>query len=332
MTIRAEDITFIIQGPVNFYTETTINSIKTFFAKSKIIVSTWEGSNIQCKVDKIILNKDPGSFPTVMAKGDLKTKENNINRQIISTINALKEVSTKYAFKIRTDFKITGNTFLNFFDQFDSYNEKYKIFKHKVIACNIYTCNPQKNIDTAYVFHVSDFAFFGLTEDLIDLYDIKLVKKNENLLSDNLSNFFPEQIITISWLQKHNINFELKHFYDKSKENIALTEQIIANNFILLDFNRFNILPLKKDLQPPKKITDYIKCYQRCYSFFEYMVLYKKLCDNNFKIHITMEESKILFFRLLIKIQRLFFKPVANIICWFIPNKKQKRKVREFFY
>ena len=338
--IDSSDITFVVQGAIyEINTKQTIDSIKKYSPSSQIILSTWEGSETsQYNVSEVIFNKDPGGFYS-----DKKVQKvpNNVNRQIVSTINGLKQVKTKYAFKIRTDFEITGNNFLKFFDNFDICDYKYKFFKHKVIACNLCTCNPRKKDKDAYCFHISDFAFFGLTEDLIDLFDIPLADVNDKIFvkKGHLCRLVPEQTITTEWLKKHNFKFNFKCYNDKNEDNILLTEQIIANNFILLNYDNFSIYPLKEGLQIPKSTQKYIKDFGRNYTQSEYFELYKKYCNNNIDLllykkydGLILTKHKIILYKLLLYVRRLILKPIANIMCWFIRDKDLKHKIRQFFY
>ena len=98
--IKDCEITFVIQGQVVDATKKTIASIRKLFPESKVILSTWKGENIdEIFTDKVIENIDVG--PTVIEfNKNLKPRTVNINRQIVSTINGLKSVDTKFAVKI----------------------------------------------------------------------------------------------------------------------------------------------------------------------------------------------------------------------------------------
>ncbi|MEI0799713.1 WavE lipopolysaccharide synthesis family protein [Brachyspira intermedia] len=186
MNINMEDITVIVQGttlenndvtPSKDYIIKCIDSIKTHLPKSKIILSTWENEKINkdLEVDDIIFNKDPGFKP----RGEeANSKQNNVNRQIVSTINGLKKVDTKYALKFRTDFYFTSSNFINYFNKFQQYDNKYKIVKNRILCCMFGTRKPIAK-HYSLPFHVADFSTFGLTEDLINLYDIPLVTDEE---------------------------------------------------------------------------------------------------------------------------------------------------------
>ena len=63
--IDKKDITFVVQGPVStgeFSTKESLQSIREYFPSSQIILSTWEGSNIDnLPFDEVLLSKAPGA-------------------------------------------------------------------------------------------------------------------------------------------------------------------------------------------------------------------------------------------------------------------------------
>ena len=186
MPIENSDITIVVQGLVdNEITKKCIKSIREVLPGSNIILSTWKNSKVEgIDYDKIILNEDPGHYfrRVELIDGKLaKKKVNNINRQIVSTQNGLKAVTTKYSLKLRTDFLITHDQFKNKFETIQSLNifeKNYQIFKKRVICCQCGTHSVRKG--KFYLpFHYSDFAHFGLTVDLLNLFEIPLATMDE---------------------------------------------------------------------------------------------------------------------------------------------------------
>ena len=118
-----KDITFIIQGPVYpDITNKTISSVRQFFPEAKVIYSTCnpEYTDNLKDYDELIISDDPGSFTYADRPGE---KVNNINRQIVSTMAGLKVCKTKYAMKLRSDFMLKGNKFLEFWNKFSNVDE-----------------------------------------------------------------------------------------------------------------------------------------------------------------------------------------------------------------
>ena len=334
------EITFVVQGPViKGQTVEVLKSIRSNFNESKIILSTWENTNIDFDVnlyDRVIFNKDPGNFWHSSIKGIM----NNVDRQIVSTYNGLKSCDTKYAFKIRTDFKITGSDFLKYFDVFDKFNEEYRIVNKRILACTNATRNLRNKFCLKYPFHISDFAFFGLTEDLLNLFNIPLTPEEDKKYFDinkNIPNiyklscrFVPEQWIFLSFLRKNNKSINCRYYCDFSEENSNLTELYIVNNFTLLNLEQFNLDPFKKEFLT-KNNGFYL---ETCLTHYDFLKLYKKYCDYNYSLpRKDDEKNNILYVAFRIKrfIIRPILKPVINIICFFIKNRRIKHKLRAIY-
>lgn len=241
--IDSKDISVIVQGGVNEYTKKSLLSIRSCFPEAEIILSTWTGSIIDgLEYDNVIFSEDPGAIVIDDESGTV----NNVNRQIVSTKAGVKMATRKYYLKTRTDIFWTNNIFLNYFGIYDI---KYKAlhFKNRLLICNYYTRNPRV---LPIPFHISDWIIFGLAEDVKLFYsDIDCQKteemrwfelnkkKNYGFYTNLLTRYVPEQYICMSFLKKYYmINCDC--FYDATKENIELTERIIANDFVVLDYKK----------------------------------------------------------------------------------------------
>ncbi len=261
MKINSKDISFIIQGPIqgtsfdryeNRYTFKLIESILNFFPQSEIIISTWEGQNAgELYYDKILYNKDPGSEIYIKKEGPLKNYRYNVNRQIVSTINGLKQSSRKYSCKIRSDLLFLDNSFLKYVDRYKNYINDYHFLKDRVLIINSTSVNPRKNYKFSY--HPCDWFYFGLTEDLIKIWDIPLCKedreaiwfefnKHPNIhpLKYSLARYQAEQYIWKSFVDK-NIKLKFDNSCDLSDDNIEKSEKIFAQNVCILDTKRLGL-------------------------------------------------------------------------------------------
>ena len=244
--IFAGDVTFVVQGPIlenprHKITSNLIQSIHKYFPESKIVVSTWEGENTESLpgVEKIIYCSDPGA--TVFLEQP-KTF-NNVNRQIESTKQGLEKVNTKYAIKVRSDLILKNNKILYSLSHLDpsDRNTEYKYLKSYVLVTNQTSVNPR--IKYRYPFTICDWFWAGRTEDLLDIWDIRLMPEEwfryfgeqEVLAKHNskyLSKYFPESYITSTFIRKKR-ELEFENSFDVSQNNIELSEDIIANNFII---------------------------------------------------------------------------------------------------
>lgn len=261
-----EDISIVVQGPVlkdsalNITSETTAMvcyRLKHLFPKAELILSTWEGTAVEnIPYDKVIYNKDPGA---TWFNYENYTLLNNCNRLIVSTHAGIKAATRKYVLKVRSDLFLVSKSFLNYFYQFPLFNESSRFVKNRILAFSIYTTRGHKNslFTMQRPFHISDWAYFGYKEDLLDLYDIPLTEEPEfsqwfltrckpffDIEPHRLWKMPPEQYVTSSFLKKH-IPLSLEHTADTSNDNMAWSEQLLVNNFLVLDQTQFSLISLK---------------------------------------------------------------------------------------
>jgi hypothetical protein len=290
------NISVIVQGPVvgkssdpyeKRITLQVLENIYKCFPKAEVILSTWENDDIEgLPFNLLIINDDPGGFPNrlepVINKG-------NVNRQIVSSVNGLKRAAKKYALKIRTDFILENNDFIEYFGKFQDRSDEWKILEERVIITSLSTRNPAKmKLLQPILFFPSDFVFFGLTKDVLNIWDIPLQSKEEmvewfihNKIPEDclyanpntLSRYFAEQYIWVSFLKKHS-NFELEHCYVYSKELLQTSEKTIANNLIILDHGK------QFKLKWNSKIFGYLAS-KMFYTHKEWLALYYKYCSKD---------------------------------------------------
>jgi uncharacterized protein YegP (UPF0339 family) len=230
------EITFVVQGPILSRKEVieNIDSIKRNYPEAKIILSTWNGTDVSdIQVDKVVFNEDPGA--EYYYYNDKKLL-NNCNRQIVSTLNGLKNVDTKYSVKLRTDINICSKSLLEYIGEIE--NSVGELFCKKIIAVSNLTVNPRRNYPMA--FHVSDFFFFGLNTDLIKLFDIPLLSNIEanwfehsNFLNLR-SRYANEQYLLVSSIYKSLKKRPIQHAFDLSDEVLYAHDQMLTKNFLLL--------------------------------------------------------------------------------------------------
>lgn len=279
------DISVVVQGAIDpKQTPICLKSIRKHLPGATIIISTWDGTDstsINGLYDEVVFNKDPGASTYSGEKG---SKLNNVNRQIVSTFGGVKNVKTKYTLKFRADFFLTGNDFLNFFNKYNNFSKELRMVKKRMLVCSLYTRNPNMR-STPFPFHVSDFVFFGLTEDLYNVFNIPLMSTNEAewfinkekpRLNNNLFNFqhryFPEQHIWLNFLKYKDLDF----FADISNNNIKASILSFVNNIVILSPKQLNVASNKPRLFKDRAST--------CFNYYDWLLLYKKYCDKNLYI------------------------------------------------
>lgn len=252
--IKSKDISIVVQGPIyKDATQKCLKNLRSVLPDAEIILSTWEGADTEnLDYDKVIFNQDPGSTPLI--KGDPTNRQNNMNRQILSTKTGIQNASNKYCLKYRSDLELKNNRFLSFFGKYPKRNPNWKILKERVLTN--YATHPYYR-----AFHPTDITCFGLTCDVLNIWDIPLSDEyNSNYFLNNPypehthSPFEPiipkigaEMYIWTQFLKKHEKkfrSFNFEHNWDGTDDNISLTELTIANNLLVLDRANFDFNPL----------------------------------------------------------------------------------------
>ena len=326
--IDSKDISVVVQGAVDKEeTPKCLNSIRKYLPDAEIILSTWEGTDVSnLDYDILVFNKDPGAYYC----NRQKTIKNNLNRQIISTKNGLKNVSRKYALKLRSDLILTNNSFLNYYDFFPKRNTKYIIFKNRIMVSCLYSRESiydiyTKKICKAHMF-VSDWWFFGLKEDINLFFDVKLVDEpqfsqyylnDNNYKGDYIWKYAPEGYFAQHLMKISNTTLIM---------NDLLSKYLLSSNFIFLGFRESGIynkkhLPYSKD----ERLFDYIQ-YPGLITYYKFLKYYKNYIDKKYSI--PKEVYKYYKLKYIHKKHSSFEKKIRKLISCFIPYKKLRKEMR----
>ena len=147
-----EDCTILIQGPIDSNMFVTYDMYK----KNKIVFSTWKSDSV---LEKTLLSLESDRVKIVIDElPDTENVVNTSNRyyQIISCLNGLKLVDTKYVIKVRTD---------EYFNNLSLLYDLCKKDPSKLITSTIFF---RKTFSVPY--HVSDHVICSKTKDLLNLY------------------------------------------------------------------------------------------------------------------------------------------------------------------
>lgn len=287
MKIASSEISVVIQGGINqAFLKACLLSVRRHLPESEVIVSTWDGSQIEpgCEIliDRAVYSPDPGA--RIMTKEGVL---NNTNRQVVSTRAGLSVATRRYALKLRTDFELAGSGFLEVFGRFPVRHPEFCVFEQKIVIPRYAT-----RIETTrrpFIFHPSDIALFGLKSDLASLFDIELVNEadfawqtnapsaatRERLVDMNFrSRLVPEQHIFLSALKRRGIDIRLDHPKDANAQLIELSQKLLVNNYIVVDQEAFGARPLKESLKE-QFVADLLTCYTEAH--YEYS--YRHYCD-----------------------------------------------------
>lgn len=293
--INSKDISVVVQGAIDKkLTPKCLKSIRKYLPDAEIILSTWENSQTEgLDYDFLLLNQDPGGYKHDFALYNKKSSINNFNRQLVSTKSGVQKSSRQYCLKLRSDLVLNNSNFLKYWDKFNKQNEEYKIFKHRVLCSSIYSreysCNITGN-SLPTPFHPSDFWFFGLTEDLKEYFNSCPKQTDEEAgnwsfkypnrlpYSSMLWRFAPEQFFCVNWVKKHYPNIQFDDWSDWNPENIELSNNILYNNFIFLDFEQSGIYSKKHSwaIENRDKIQGLI-------TYQHFQEQYQHYCDISYK-------------------------------------------------
>jgi len=292
--IAGKDISVVVQGavagkptqpPAKRFTDRCLRSVRRVLPDAEIVLSTWRGSDVsELSYDKLVLSDDPGAVPL-----DVRGTPNNINRQIVSTRAGLQAVERPYAIKLRTDFELLGNRFLDYFGKFNVRADEGRIFRERVVTSTVFSINARRFAPMP--FHPSDWFFFGRADDLRDLWDIPLAPEPETsrwcrdddrdqvpFLGGRTARFAPEQTMWLGLLRKHG-DYPCDHMTDVSRRAIELTELTIANNLVLESPARLGLKYLKN-----RRGTIWDFETFAVYTHAEWRRLYRRYCDPSARV------------------------------------------------
>ena len=327
----SKDISVVVQGFVcEVATPKCLKSIRECLPDSKIILSSWEGSDLSTVgilCDEVVLNADPRQIiqQRTMSGSKTNVRYSNINRQIVATLSGLKRVNTKYVLKFRTDFALCNPGFLNYFDSYQEFDDKFKCVEKRVLLWNLYTRNPKIKFPLAY--HFSDVVMFGLRDDLLNIWDIPLSAPDDIVKygKHEFARYAPEQHVWLNFLRKYHA-IECPEFDTQCGDVIRESENYMLNNVVLLNTKQFGLKVLKKDILSHHAWT--------CYTHRDWLALYKKSIFKESTLGyiwlcIKYNYKLILFVPLVIN---YVWRKVVKAVTCLIPNKKLRRQVRRIYW
>ncbi len=221
-----DDVTIIIQGKLeqdsyDFYTKKYDNC--------NVIISTWVGTSID-------FSQLPKNFKVILSPLPNQSGDQNINYQIISTLNALEMVTTKYVIKMRGD---------EYWSYPENIYQSIKSAPHKLWSSSVFFRAWQ------YAeYHISDHIMAGTTENLLILF--RAAKHNYDTNRLNVSKWkvdgkfhkyvkthAPEERLTKSYLEaKDPLRFEkvdgkflMKEHFDILDIDLLKPYKVKANLF-----------------------------------------------------------------------------------------------------
>lgn len=306
-----ENITVVVQGPVQTLkgrtqeagiTHKCLSSVRQHLPGAIIILSTWPEQQLSgLDYDQLVISEDPGSNIRSF-HSDGRPQHYNNNRQIVSTLAGLKQVKTPYAIKLRSDNYLIGNQFVRMQQRYPKRCDSHRLFRERVVVSNVFTRKYAKGFRVA--FHLSDFFYFGLTEDLLAIWDLELLKDvttDEAADAKNASRGLLIDCTQMFWLKtlkKFDPSIRLDGLLDNAPETLEKSDIYYANNLIIAEPDALGLSLGEKFSGNARIARQKGKCAQ--WQHFEWQDLYRKYCQPSFKPDATAwQRLSLTFARLL---------------------------------
>ena len=196
---------------------------------------------------------------------------------------------------MRNDFQMKNTNFLNYFDKFDDYRmDEVKIFKKRIVVSTVYTCKVFFKNKGVLVqdncFRFTDWWHFGLREDVLKLWNIPFEndpcykglandKKDKKIVEKMLvpaDKFHEEQYLWGNLAKMNGIDFEMIDETDFKLRNAIISEKLLVNNAVVVDFEKSGFRCLK--LARRFCLNDDL------YFYCDWLSLYKKYCNEAFDL------------------------------------------------
>jgi ADP-heptose:LPS heptosyltransferase len=314
--IESKKISVVMQGPLCPDTKACLLSVRKHLPGTSIILSTWKESDISgLDYDHLVINEDPGQ------ETYLDGTKTNLGRQIYSTIQGVKSVNTEFCLKIRTDIMLRNAGFVKYFNKYKHYNQEYKFFKSRILVPSYPTVfnekgcysDPQNRI---MLYHLSDWCYFGYTEDIYKLFDIPLPEKHPKLqtMCDNViyqqfklrpgARYCNQQQIFISSLTKAGRQINFRDWTDANKTSRQSSLMYIVNNFVIIDYMKeFNVINMKYNGLSVVPL------------FREWKRIYKEKCNHQVNSVLMRPKMTMNYLRQIIsKVLSLFFRILDKLL------------------
>jgi hypothetical protein len=319
--VKNEDITVVVQGPVQSLperpqdegiTRRCLSSVREHLPGSRIILSTWPDQDLDGLVyDELVINDDPGPNIIGYARDGAPRKENT-NRQIVCTVGGLKRVGTRYAMKLRADNYLTGSGFKDLQTRYPARAGDWRLLKERVVVTNTLARKFYRGRRVA--FFLSDFFAFGLTEDVLDIWDLPLLDDYpfDPALTGALQHrgapartVDVDQELAERFINKHvDPPLILANVFDTSGSKVRDSDLFFANNFVVAEPGQIGLgLPLKFTQGRQAKFSSQATCLTAP----EWERLYRRHCDPDFG------PVPALVYRFRVWLARLLFVPAKRL-------------------
>jgi len=332
--IRNSDITVVVQGPVQALpdrdqdegiTQQCLSSVREILPGARIVLSTWDKQELDgLDYDELVINTDPGINIIGYWENGEPRKE-NYNRQIVSTVGGLRRVQSKYAMKLRADNFLTGDQFKALQTRFQKHGADCHFSRERVVVNNTFTRLFAKGLRVA--FHSCDFFYFGLSEDVLDMWDLPLFDdyeydpaKKGQVQHEGAPHYNVDvcQELWLRFLNKHLAEpIELHHLHDFDAALSLVSDQSFANNLVIGGPEDIGLgLPSKFGRGTRATRPSRLMAYA---SHQDWQRMYRRHCDPEFSVEETLSGA------LRAALWRYAYMPMRGISGRLTLAKKRRR-------
>jgi hypothetical protein len=220
-----EDCTIIIQGKIE---QESYDFYKSKYHNCNVIISTWAGIDID-------FSELPKNFKLLIAPLPLESGDQNINYQIVSTLNALDLVKTKYVIKMRGD---------EYWSYPENIYEAIKLEPTKLHCSSVFFRAWQY-----CEYHMSDHIIAGTTENIKLLFEKS--KYNWDTGRLNISKWKIDGVFT-RYIHTHAPEERLTKSYLEAKDPDRFEKEdgrvLMKEHFSILDIQLLKPYKVKANL------------------------------------------------------------------------------------
>ncbi len=278
------DVALIIQGPIIFEDNFTLNSVihyKKNYRNINIILATWKDYS-QGELNDF----DSLDIDILKLEKPLKYGKQNINLQIITTLNGIKladKKGIKFSIKTRTDQRIFNTNLRALINSIDLFpmEKLHKVLENRIIVTSMSTLKYRP-------YGITDMFMIGYTQDLLTYWNIPL---------DSRQLFPKSETVKEYAINRFAETYIMSHFAEKIfavlDYSLKQTWELYRDYFIIIDKHTIDIFWFKYSIEKENRLDNYIFNIFNEMSFIEWLELKNKDLNNldehilNFPINIS---------------------------------------------
>ena len=296
MTVKLSDVSVVLQGPVRFETPESVESVRRLLPEAELILSTWEDEDVSSLGPIRVLRSEKPSAPI---QHDRLSVPNNLNRLIRSTKKGVAAVTRPYVLKMRSDMVLDSLAFLDSFERFPE-RGPMPLFAHKVLVPALFSRTAYRG--HAVPFHLSDWAVFGLAQDVRALFsELPEVVEPEftrwferqdhkSPFGTTLFRVAPEQYVAYSFFSRSTGRTLMVDASDNNPAIVLEAEKFTVSNYIVAEYCDSGLRLPKYPASIDEKLIgmEFFELWNR----FTYEQAYRKYCDPHYEIT-ALEEAEL---------------------------------------